>query len=60
VRTSRFWAAVTLFWAVVAMLGLVGIFLEADGRSWWLGAWFGGVILAVVAARQWEVQRSGV
>jgi len=51
---------VTLFWAVVAMLGLVGIFLEADGRSWWLGAWFGGVILAVVAARQWEVQRSGV
>jgi hypothetical protein len=56
-HTPKFWAAATVFWAGVAMLGLVGVFLEAEGRSWRLGAWYGGVVLAAVSARQWEVRR---
>lgn len=56
-RTAWFWAAVTLFWSGVATIGLLGIFLEAEGRGRWLGVWYGGVILAVISARQWALRR---
>lgn len=56
-RTARLWAAATLFFGGVAALGIFAVFLEAAGRGWWLACWFGGVLLAVVCARRWEVER---
>jgi hypothetical protein len=54
---TKLWAALTFFWSAVTVLGIIGMFLEASGRGWWLIGWWGGAILAAICSRRWEVER---
>jgi hypothetical protein len=57
-RAATLWAILTLFWGLITAGGLIGVLLEAEGQTWFLLCWAGGVILAVVSARRWQVERA--